>query len=72
MSDASEFGGKYYICPSCGVKAVQISGGKYIQTLQCMSCGWSMSAEEWNKLSDIDKAKMYDKATERKKKLFGK
>jgi len=42
-----------YDCPRCDMPAVTISG--VIPQLHCMACGWSMSAGQWNKLSDQEK-----------------
>jgi len=48
-------------CPVCGVKAVIIAPGAHISMLQCMNCGWSMSVQQWNRLSKEEKKKLRKK-----------
>jgi len=71
MSKPEEMSEEYYLCPSCGERAVKITGGRYIQMLHCVACGWSISVQEWNSMSPEEKKKMYDRVKGRKKRLFG-
>jgi len=57
-----------YKCPECKSKSLLRFHGQYIDLLQCMSCGFSISVQEWNELTKKEKDKLRGK--KRRFKIF--